>query len=73
MYLITPSDAIQTLSIFKDILLKVNLFGNFRFGTGYFEMRSSKSCYLCDLELGDLFDNAVIEQVYSKAFTFSKR
>ena len=28
-------------------------------------MRCSKSCYLCDLELVDLFDNEVIEQVYS--------
>ena len=27
-------------------------------------MRRSKSCYLCDLELVDLFENAVIEQVY---------
>ena len=27
-------------------------------------MRCSKSCYLCDLELVDLFDNEVIEQVY---------
>ena len=27
-------------------------------------MRCSKSCYLRDLELVDLFDNEVIEQVY---------
>ena len=27
-------------------------------------MRCSKSCYLCDLELVDLFENTVIEQVY---------
>ena len=27
-------------------------------------MRCSKSCYLRDLELVDLFDNSVIEQVY---------
>ena len=27
-------------------------------------MRCSKSCYLRDLELVDLFDNGVIEQVY---------
>ena len=27
-------------------------------------MRCSKSCYLHDLELVDLFDNGVIEQVY---------
>ncbi len=27
-------------------------------------MRCSKSCYLRDLELVDLFDNRVIEQVY---------
>ena len=41
----------------------LNLFRNFRFGTGYLEMRCSKSYHLCDLELGDLFENAVIEQV----------
>ena len=28
-------------------------------------MRCSKSCYLHDLELVDLFDNGVTEQVYS--------
>ena len=27
-------------------------------------MRCSKSCYLYDLELVDLFDNCVFEQVY---------
>ena len=27
-------------------------------------MRCSKSCYLCDLELVDQFDNEVIELVY---------
>ncbi|MGP1459677.1 MAG: hypothetical protein ACTTKL_10270 [Treponema sp.] len=27
-------------------------------------MRCSKSCHLCDLELGNLFDNEVIEQSY---------
>ena len=48
---------------YSKYLLKVNLFGNFRFGTGYLEMRCSKSCYLRDLELVDLFENAVIEQV----------
>ena len=42
-------------------ILRLNQFGNFRFGTGYLEMRCSKSCYLCDLELVDLFD--VVEQV----------
>ena len=41
--------------------LRLNQFGNFGFWTGYFEMRCSKSCYLCDLELVDLFD--VVEQV----------
>jgi len=46
---------------YSKYLLKVNLFGNFRFGTGYLEMRCSKSCYLYDLELVDLFENAVIE------------
>ena len=45
------------------LLLIVTLFGNFRFGTGSFGMRCSKSYYLCDLELVDLFDNTVIEQV----------
>ena len=29
-------------------------------------MRCSKSCYLYDLELVDLFENTVIEQVYYK-------
>ena len=29
-------------------------------------MRCSKSCYLYDLELVDLFDNEVIEQVYCR-------
>ena len=29
-------------------------------------MRCSKSCYLYDLELVDLFDKSVIEQVYWK-------
>ena len=32
-------------------------------------MRCSKSCYLCDLELGDLFENAVIEQIYCQSTT----
>ena len=41
----------------------IDLFGNFSFRTGYLEMRCSKSCYLRDLELVDLFDNGVIEQV----------
>ena len=31
-------------------------------------MPCSKSCYLCDLELVDLFENAVIEQVYNLEF-----
>ena len=50
---------------------KLDLFGNFSFRTGCLKMRCSKSCYLRDLELVDLFDNSVIEQVYSlnkKAF-----
>ena len=42
----------------------LNLFGNLSFRTGYFEMRCSKSCYLCDLELGNMFDNEVIEHVH---------
>ncbi len=41
----------------------VDLFGNFSFRTGFLKMRCSKSCYLRDLELVDLFDNGVIEQV----------
>ena len=44
----------------------LDLFGNFSFRTGYLKMRCSKSCYLRDLELVDLFDNRVIEQVYFK-------
>ena len=45
------------------ISLIIDLFGNFSFRTGYLKMRCSKSCYLRDLELVDLFDNGVIEQV----------
>ena len=41
--------------------LRLNQFGNFCFGTVYLVMRCSKSCYLCDLELADLFD--VVDQV----------
>ena len=41
--------------------LRLNQFRNFRFGTGYPERRCSKSCYLCYLELADLFD--IVEQV----------
>ena len=41
--------------------LRLNQFGNSSFGTVHLEMRCSKSCYLCDLELVDLFD--VVEQV----------
>ena len=44
-------------------MLILNLFGDFRFGTGYLEMQCLY--HLCDLELGNLFDNTVIEQVYS--------
>ncbi|MGP1458267.1 MAG: type II toxin-antitoxin system YafQ family toxin [Treponema sp.] len=44
--------------------LLLNLFGNFSFGTGYFEMRCSKSRYLCALELVDQFDNEVIELAF---------
>ena len=40
--------------------LRLNQFGNFCFGTGYFEMRCSKSCYLYDLEVVALFD--IVEQ-----------
>jgi len=47
-------------------LLIANLFGNFRFGTGYFEMRCSKAFFLSILDLVDLFDNEVIEQVECK-------
>ena len=40
------------------IITELNLFGNFSFRTGCLKMRCSKSCYLHDLELVDLFDNA---------------
>ena len=36
-------------------------------------MRCSKSCYLRDLELVDLFDNGVIEQVYYKLTPFLRQ
>ncbi len=39
----------------------LNLLENFSFGTGYLEMRCSKSCYLRDLELVNLFENEVSE------------
>ena len=42
---------------------KLNLFKNFSFGTGYLEIRRSKSCYLCDLELAELFGNNFLEQL----------
>ena len=45
---------------------KRNLFKNFSFGTGHLERRCSKSCYLRDLELADLFDNNVLEQLQSQ-------
>ena len=45
------------------VITELNLFGNFSFRTGCLKMRCSKSCYLYDLELVDLFENAVIEQV----------
>ena len=41
----------------------LNLFGNVHFGTGYLEMRCSKSYYMCDFER--LLDDEVIEQAYS--------
>ena len=40
------------------VITELNLFGNFSFRTGCLKMRCSKSCYLHDLELVDLFDNA---------------
>ena len=40
------------------IITELNLFGNFSFRTGCLKMRCSKSCYLHDLELVDLFDNS---------------
>ena len=46
-------------------IFTLNLFGNFRFGTGYFEMRYSKSYYLGNLELVGLFENTVSEHTYS--------
>ena len=36
-------------------------------------MRCSKSCYLYDLELVDLFENTVIEQVEYKLRTLNNR
>ena len=48
--------------IYANILI-LDLFGSFSFRTGCLKMRCSKSCYLRDLELVDLFDNGVIEQV----------
>lgn len=41
-----------------------NLFQNFRFTTGYLEIRCSKLYYLYDFELTGLFGNKVIEQSY---------
>ena len=49
---------------FSFVICLLDLFGNFSFRTGCLKMRCSKSCYLRDLELVDLFDNRVIEQVY---------
>ena len=40
------------------VITELNLFGNFSFRTGCLKMRCSKSCYLHDLELVDLFDNS---------------
>ena len=40
------------------VITELNRFGNFSFRTGCLKMRCSKSCYLYDLELVDLFDNA---------------
>ena len=46
------------------VITELNLFGNFSFRTGCLKMRCSKSCYLHNLELVDLFGNGVTEQVY---------
>ena len=46
----------------------INLFGNFSFRTGYFEMRCFKSRYYSDLKLVTWLDNEVIEQVYYSVF-----
>ena len=51
-------------------IARLNRFGNFSFRIGYLEMRCSKSCYLHDLELVDLFGNRVTEQVYYIAFPY---
>ena len=40
------------------VITELNLFGNFSFRTGCLKMRCSKSCYLHNLELVDLFDNS---------------
>ena len=51
--LFTATDA----NVRKNAFIRLNLFGNFRFRTGYLEIRCSKSCYLCDFKLDDLLDN----------------
>ena len=38
----------------------LNRFSNFRFGIGYFEIRCSKSCCLCNLELANLFASQLL-------------
>ena len=48
--------------------LQLPQFGNFHFGSGYLETRCSKSCYLCVLELADLFE--VVEQVVFSGMIF---
>ena len=55
------------------VCFSLNLFGNLRFWIGYLEMRCSKSCYVYDLELVDLFENAIIEQVYCLPVSLSYR
>ena len=41
----------------------INLFGNFSFRTGYFEMRCLKPRYFSGFKLVDLSGNRVSEQV----------
>ena len=63
VFMLISGKAEVTLSSFivaaaVPVITELNLFGNFSFRTGCLKMRCSKSCYLHDLELVDLFDNA---------------
>ena len=47
-------------------LLRLNLFGNFSFGTVYFEIRCFNLYCFNELKLINLLDNELIEQVCCK-------